>query len=126
MFQYSDALRTSQVDQIQNTIAGSGSLRIFAGVEPVNCAAPDPAGLLATIILPITFLNSASGVASMVGTWSGVATGTGIAASFRMYDGSGICHVQGDATTDLILNNTSIVASQTISISSFKVAAGNG
>lgn len=124
-FQYGTALRNSQVSQIQTVVGGSGTLLIFSGAEPANCAAVDPTGLLATIILPATFLTSAGGVTTIAGTWSVAASGTGTAASFRIKDGALVCHVQGNCTTDLVLNNTSIAAGQTVTVTSFTVTAGN-
>jgi hypothetical protein len=124
-FQYGATLRNNQVAQIQTTIGGSGTLLIFSGAEPANCAASDPTGLLATIVLPATFLTSSGGVTAISGTWSVSASGTGTAASFRMKDGSAVCHVQGNCTTDLVLNNTSITSGQTVSVTSFSVTAGN-
>jgi len=124
-FQYGATLRNNQVGQIQTTIGGSGTLKIFSGAEPANCAAADPSGLLATIVLPATFLTSSAGVTTIAGSWSVAASATGTAASFRMYDGSSVCHVQGNCTTDLILNNTSITSGQTVTVTSFTVTAGN-
>jgi hypothetical protein len=124
-FQYGTTLRNNQVGQIQTTIGGSGTLKIFSGAEPANCAAADPAGLLATITLPATFLTSSGGVTTISGSWTVAASATGTAASFRMYDGSAVCHVQGNVTTDLVLNNTSITSGQTVTVTSFSVTAGN-
>ena len=124
-FQYGVVLRNNQVSQLQTTIGGTGSLKIFSGAEPANCAAADPAGLLATIALPASFLTSSGGVTTIAGTWSVAASATGTAASFRMYDGSATCHVQGNTTTDLVLNNTSITAGQTVTVTQFTVTAGN-
>jgi hypothetical protein len=124
-FQYGTTLRNNQVSQIQTTVGASGTLKIFSGAEPANCAAADPTGLLATIVLPASFLTSSGGVTTLVPTWSVAASGTGTAASFRMYDGSSVCHVQGNTTTDLVLNNTSITSGQTVSVSSFSVTMGN-
>lgn len=124
-FQYGATLRNNQVSQIQTSIGSSGTLKIFSGAEPANCAAADPAGLLATIALPSTFLTSSAGVTTLSGTWSVAASGTGTAASFRMYDGSSVCHAQGNTTTDLVLNNTSIASGQTVTVTSFSVTAGN-
>lgn len=124
-FQYGTTLRNNQVSQIQTSIGASGSLRIFSGAEPANCAAADPAGLLVTITLPAAFLTSANGVTTIAGTWSAAATATGTAASFRMYDGSAVCHVQGNTTADLVLNNQSIATGQTVQVTSFTVTAGN-
>jgi len=124
-FQYSSTLRTNQVAQIQATVGVSGTLKIFSGAEPANCAAADPAGLLATITLPAAFLTSSGGATTIAGSWTVAASGTGTAASWRMYDGSAVCHVQGNVTTDLVLNNTSIVSGQTVTVTSFTVTAGN-
>jgi hypothetical protein len=124
-FQYGTTLRNNQISQIQTTVGGSGTLKIFSGAEPANCAAADPTGLLATIVLPATFLTSSGGVTTISGTWSVAASASGTAASFRIYDGSSVCHVQGNTTTDLVLNNTSITSGQTVSVTTFTVTAGN-
>lgn len=124
-FQYGATLRNNMVAQIQTTVGGSGTLKVFSGAEPANCAAADPSGLLATIVLPATFLTSSGGVTTIAGTWSVAASGAGTAASFRMYDGSAVCHVQGNTTADLVLNNTSITSGQTVTVNSFSVTAGN-
>ena len=124
-YQYGVTLRNNQVAQIQATIGASGTLKIFSGAEPANCAAADPTGLLATIVLPAVFLTSSGGVTTIAGTWSVAASATGTAQSFRMYDGSSVCHVQGNVTTDLVLNNTSITTGQTVTVTQFSVTAGN-
>jgi hypothetical protein len=124
-FQYGTTLRNNQVSQIQSSVGASGTLKIFSGAEPANCAAADPTGLLATITLPATFLTSSGGVTTIAGSWTVAASGTGTAQSFRMYDGSSVCHVQGNTTTDLVLNNTSITTGQTVTVTSFTVTAGN-
>ena len=124
-YQYSTTLRNDQVATIQSRVGATGTLKIFSGAEPANCAAADPAGLLATIVLPAAFLTSAGGVTTIAGTWSVAASATGTAQSFRMYDGSSGCHVQGNVTTDLVLNNTSITNGQTVTVTQFTVTAGN-
>lgn len=124
-YQYGVTLRNNQVAAIQTTVGASGTLKVFSGAEPANCAAADPAGLLATITLPATFLTSSGGVTTLAGTWSVAASATGTAQSFRMYDGSSVCHVQGNVTTDLVLNNTSITTGQTVTVTQFSVTAGN-
>jgi hypothetical protein len=42
-----------------------------------------------------------------------------------MYDGSSVCAVQGNVTTDLVLNNTSITSGQTVSVTQFNVTDAN-
>jgi hypothetical protein len=129
--QYGTTLRNNQVSQIQNTVAAAGTtamqLRIYSGAQPANCAAAEPAGLLATIVLPAAFLTSSGGVTTIAGVWSVAASGTGTAASWRIYDQAGtpVCHVQGNTTTDLVLNNQSIASGQTVTVTQFSVTAGN-
>ena len=78
-YQYSTTLRNDQVATIQSRIGATGTLKIFSGAEPANCAAADPAGLLATIILPAAFLTSAGGVTTIAGMWSVAASASGTA-----------------------------------------------
>lgn len=125
-FQLGATLRNNQASQIETTIGSSGvSLVIYSGAEPTNCAAASPTGVLVTIALPATFLTSSGGVASLAGTWSAAASATGTAASFRIFDTSSVCHIQGNVTTDLVLNSTSITSGQTVSVTSFAVTMGN-
>jgi hypothetical protein len=123
--QYSATLRNDQVACIQTRVGASGTLKIFSGAEPANCAAADPAGLLATITLPASFLTSTGGVTTLAGSWTTTASAAGTAQSYRMYDGAVACHVQGNVTTDLTLNNTSIAIGQTVTVTSYSVTAGN-
>lgn len=126
-FQYGTTLRNNQLTQIQSTVGASGTLKIFSGAEPATCATADPTGLLATITLPATFMGTASaGTVAMSGTWSTTASATGTAASFRIYDGSSVCHIQGNCTSDLVLNNTSLATGQTVTVTTFSVSAANG
>lgn len=123
--QYSGTLRTNQAAQLQATVGTSGVLKIFSGSEPVNCASADPTGLLCTIPLPSTFLTSSGGVTALAGTWQANASSAGTAASFRIYDGSAVCHMQGTCTTDLVLINTNIAVGQTVQVTSFGVTVAN-
>lgn len=126
--QLSASLRTNQAAQYQATIGTAGTMKIFSGAEPASCAAADPAGLLCTITLPSTFLTSASGATALAGTWAGTASGGGTgtnAASFRMYDGSSVCHVQGNCSTDLVLNNVNIATGQSVSVTAFNITIAN-
>jgi hypothetical protein len=128
--QYGTTLRNNQVGQIQASIGASGTLKIFSGAKPATPATADPTGLLATITLPATFLTSSGGVTALAGTWATTGAASGTAASFRMYDNSAVCHVQGSVTAtggggDLTLDNTSIASGQPVSVTSFVVTAGN-
>ena len=100
-------------------------LKIFSGAQPGNVAASDPAGLLCEITLPANSMTSSGGSTTIAGTWQANATAAGTAASWRAYDGAGNCHVQGNVTTDLVLNNTNIASGQAISVTSFSISAAN-
>lgn len=126
-FQYSVGVRNAKLDQIETTIGTAAVLKIFSGAEPANCAAADPSGLLATITLPSDWMNNASsGSKTLLGTWSVAASGSGTAASFRIYD-SGVttCHIQGAITGDMTLDNTNIASGQTVTVTTFTITAGN-
>lgn len=97
--QESVLLRTSRIAQIRLTLNSQGGqtlLKIWNAALPVNCGAADPgAGLIGTINLPSIPFSEANGVATMSGTWQTVASGTGLARFYRMYDSTGVCHIQG-------------------------------
>lgn len=125
-YQYSVAVRNAKLDAVETTISTAAVLKLFTGAEPANCAAADPAGLLATITLPSDWLANASGGSkAKAGTWSVAASGTGTVASWRIYD-SGVvaCHIQGNVT-DMVFDNTSITAGQTVTVTGFTITAGN-
>jgi hypothetical protein len=96
--QESVALRTLRISQINVILTAQGGLpllKIFGADPPLNVAAADPSPLLSTITLPASPLASANGVATMIGGWNGVASQSGIAQCFRLYDSTPTCHVQG-------------------------------
>lgn len=125
-YQYSITVRNAKLDQIQTTIGTSPVLKIFSGAEPINCAAADPSGLLATLTLPVTWLSPAvNGVKSLTGTWTGTVSTTGTVASWRIYESTATtCHIQGN-TTDMIFNTTGFIAGRTINVLTFQLTAGN-
>src|SRR6266567_1975816 len=125
-FQYSVSVRNAKLDQIETTIGTGAILKVFSGAEPVNCAAADPSGLLATISLPSDWMNAAaSGSKTRLGTWSVAASASGTAASWRIYETTATtCHIQGN-TTDMTFDNTSINSGQTVTVNTFTISAGN-
>ena len=124
--QFDVVLRTNRIAQIQATIGSSGTLKIYTGAPPANCTVAEAGSLLVTITLPAVFLTAANGAATITnGPWTGTAVGTGMAGSFRMLDGSGVCRVQGDTLSDLVLANTSIAISQPVTVTTFTPTDGN-
>jgi hypothetical protein len=124
-FQEGTLLRNAKLNAVNTNLGGTATMKFFSGAEPANCAAADPSGLLVTITLPGTPFNAASaGAITLNGTWSATASGTGTAASWRIYDSSSNCAFQGNVT-DLTLNNNSIASGQTVTITTFTITAGN-
>ena len=124
--QYGVNFRNAGLNGKATQLGGTASLKIFSGAVPANCAASDPTGLLCTITLPASPFGSASGGAmNMSGSWTANASATGTAASYRIYDSSSVCQNQGNVTTDLVLNNTSITSGQSISVTQYTLTSGN-
>lgn len=131
-FQYSTDVRNAKLDAIETTVGVDAVLKVFSGAEPANCAAADPAGLLATLTLPTDWMNAASGGSkTLKGTWSATASGTGTAACFRIYDSTATtCGIQGNITAtggggNMELNTTAVVSGQTVSVTTFTITSGN-
>jgi len=110
------------------TVTSGGTLKLFSGSEPTNCAAADPSGLLASGTLPSPALVSSAGVASKTGTWTVTGSASGTAATFRIYDSSAACHIQGTCgigTGDMTFDNTSITSTQVVTVNTFTITFGN-
>ena len=128
--QYSVSVNNARLDAVESTAGTTAVLKIFSGAVPANCAAADPTGTLVSITLPSDWMNNASaGSKTKLGTWSGTASGTGTAASFRIYESTATtCHIQGSCglgTGDLQLDNTSIATNQTVTVNTFTLNAAN-
>jgi hypothetical protein len=131
--QYSVAVRNARLDAIESTIGTSPILRIRTGSVPATCATADAGTVLATMTLPSDWMSAAaSGVKDKLGTWQDTsADATGTAAHYRIYDSAGTtCHIQGTVTAtggggDLQLDNTSIAATQSVTVSTYQITGGN-
>ena len=124
--QYSIAVRNAALDAKETTIGATAVLKIFSGAQPANCAAADPSGALVSITLPADWMNAAAtGAKTKLGTWSATASGTGTAASWRLYASDGTtCGMQG-SMSDLVLDNNSVATSQVVTVNTFTISAGN-
>lgn len=131
--QYSVAVRNAQLDAFETAIGASAVLKIRTGAPPADCATADSGTVLATMTLPSDWMAAASsGSKAKSGTWSDAsADATGTAGHFRIYASDGTTvHMQGTITAtggggDMTLNNTSIAATQEVTITSFSISAGN-
>lgn len=121
---YSQTLRHAQLAQIEATIGASPHLKIFDGTPPGGTSGSDTGSVLVDMTLPSDWLAAPSG-GSVVksGTWEVVASLSGTATYWRIFTGS-TCHMQGDMT-ELVLTSNDIVESETVTISSFQITAGN-
>lgn len=129
--QYSVGVRNAQLDAIETVISTAPILRIYSGSAPATTGDAATGDLLVEMTLPSDWLAAASsGSKAKSGTWQDTsANDTGTAGYFRIYDsGDTTCHMQGTCgigTGDLQLDNTSIAATQSVTISTFAITAGN-
>jgi hypothetical protein len=131
--QLSTTVRNARLDVIESTISTAAVLRIYSGAQPANCAAANSGTLLAEMTLPSDWMAAASsGSKALSGTWQDAsANNAGTAGHFRIYESTATtCHIQGSVTAtggggDLTLDNTSIAAGQSITITSFTLTDGN-
>ena len=124
--QYGVNFRNAGLNGKAANLGGTASLKIFSGALPANCGAADPSGLLCTITLPASPFGSASaGAIALAGSWTANASATGTAACHRIYDSTGGCQIQGNVTTDLVLNNVSITSGQSVTVTGYTLTSGN-
>lgn len=129
--QYGVTLRNAQLDQVETVIGTAPILEIRSGAPPATCATADSGTVLATLTLPSDWLGAASaGVKSKSGTWQDTsADATGTAGHFRIKDSGGtVCHMQGTvgtSGTDMIVDSVSFSITQSFTINTFSITAGN-
>ena len=131
--QLSVAARNARLDAIETTVGVSAILEIRSGSQPANCAAADSGTLLASMSLPSDWMAAASsGTKALSGTWQDTsANNAGTAAHFRIKDSGGTTtHMQGSITAtggggDMTIDNTTIAASQVITVTAFTLTDGN-
>jgi hypothetical protein len=130
---YSVAVINARLNAIESTIGTSAVLKIRSGAAPANCAAADTGTVIATLSLPSDWMAAASGgTVAKTGTWSDAsADNTETAAHFRIYASDGTtCGMQGTVTVtagggDMTLDDVTVVAGQTVTITSFTITGGN-
>ena len=133
--QMNTTTRNAQLDTIESTNGTSCAMEIRTGSPPANCATANSGTLLVTINLPSDWMAAASGGSKgIAGTWQDTsADGTGTAGHFRLYNSQATkdetsCFLQGtvgQGSGDLSLDNSAIVAGQTVTISTFTLNAAN-
>jgi hypothetical protein len=131
--QMSVAVRNARLDAIEVTVGTAAILEIRSGSAPADCATADSGTLLASMTLPSDWLAAASsGSKVKAGTWQDAsANNAGTAGHYRIKDSGGTtCHLQGTVTAtggggDMTLDNTSIAAAQSVTITSFSLTDAN-
>lgn len=126
--QLGTTLRNDMAGDIVTAAAG-GTVKIFSGTVPANCAAADPAGTLTTATLPSPALTAASGVCTKAGTWAFTGSAAGTAASFRLYTAAAVCFAQGNVTATggggtMEIDNTSVAIGQNGSVTGVTITVG--
>jgi hypothetical protein len=127
------AVRNAMLDATETGIGASAVMKIRTGAPPANITDADTGTVLATINLPADWMAAAAaGSKAKSGTWQdATADATGTAGHFRVYASDGTTqHIQGTVTAtggggDMELDNTSIAAGQSVTITGFTLNAGN-
>jgi hypothetical protein len=131
---HSVTVRNAYLNALEAAIGTGAILKLRTGAPPTNIADADSGSVVATLTLPSDWMADAgSGVKAKAGTWSatgGEVTG-GVCGHFRVYQSNGTTqHIQGTAgetgdTPDLVLDNKTVNAGQTITMNTFSLTAGN-
>lgn len=123
--------RNARLDAIETNAGVSAILKLRTGAQPADCGTADSGTVIATINLPSDYFNAAAtGAMTKLGTWQDAsADASGTPAHFRLYKTDGTtCIAQGtvgQGTGDLSLDNTTVVAGQTVTINTFTFTDGN-
>lgn len=129
-------LRNSLLDQIETFVGASAFFRIFTGAKPTSASSATTGTRLVSGKIPASggdWMAAASGgTKAKSGTWSFTATGSGNTGYFRIYRNNGgtasACMLQGLCTgagSDMVPDNTSITAGQTVTVNTFTLTGGN-
>jgi hypothetical protein len=129
---FSTIVRNARLDAIESAIGASPVIKLRTGNAPVRCSDADSGTVLVTYSLESDWSPAAASAAkSMINTHiGGQATATGTPGHYRMYDSSGVCHMQGTVGLtvnqfDMIVDKVSIEAGQNVNIISWVITDGN-
>lgn len=127
---YSTALKNAKLDAITTQVGGSALLRIYDGTQPAGPGtAISTQNLLATLTCNATFAPGASGGVLTANAITGAnAALTGTASWFRLLTSGATAVIDGTvgtASSDAIIDNTSIVSGQAVSCTALTITAGN-
>jgi hypothetical protein len=129
--QLATSTRNARLNAIETDAGVSAILKLRTGAQPADCGTADSGTVIATINLPSDYFNAASGgTMTKLGTWQDAsADSSGTPAHFRLYKTDGTtCIAQGtvgQGSGDLSLDNTTVVAGQTVTVNTFTLTDGN-
>jgi hypothetical protein len=129
--QIHETIKNAMLNSIEATIGTTPTLLIYSGSAPALITDAPTGTEIVIMELPSNWLNNASsGTKTLTGTWQITADNAGTAGYFRIYDTSPAQHIQGTVTAtggggDITLDNIVIAAGQTVTITTFSLAAGN-
>lgn len=139
--QYSTRVRIAMLDSIETATGANARVVFYGGSKPAICSDPASATVIAT--LPLTgnsgdWMAAASAAGNVVtkakhsaSSWSATASAAGTITHYRIYDSTITnCDEQGTVTAtggggDITLDNVVVALSQTITITSKTITAGN-
>ena len=131
MLRISTGARNAILDTgLNNAFDTSGRILIYSGAQPTTADTLPSGTLLCTITLPADiFTVAASGTISKQGTWSGTAATAGTAGYARLQLAADLGttnttdkRIDGTVATtaaDFIIDNSTVVAGATITVSTF-------
>lgn len=127
--QYLQADINSMLDDLEASTGTAPILHMHTGAQPADCGTANSGTLLSSMVLPSDWLAAATGgTKSKAGTWEDAsAAAGGTAAHFRITK-TNVTHIQGSVgqgSGDIDLDDTSIVAGQQVTISTFVITGGN-
>jgi hypothetical protein len=126
MIKKNTALRNKQLNDSLAVFNG-GTLEIRTGAQPASANNAATGTLLATINIPNPAFSAASGgVTSKNGTWSAVASATGVAGWARMKSSDGT-YVRdfsvGESGADLIIDDDNVTSGTTVTVVTLNITA---
>jgi hypothetical protein len=137
MAQFSTSVRNGRAAVLPSLLGPSPRMCFYSAAAPAHCEDADPAGLLVSMSLPtVAFTAPAGGKTSLSGVWSGLASATGLAASYRIKDAAGtFCGEQGSIISaldlangipgDLVVDNPRVISGDTILFAKFDQTDGD-
>ena len=127
---YSNGTRDAQQNGLITYAGSAAIINIYDGTQPANAnTAISTQTLLVSLPIVGSFGTDSNGTITLSAVTNGTAVATGTAAWFRITKSDGTTVVMdgtvGTASSDMILNNTSIATTQTVSISSGTIIRAN-